>query len=66
MDALSFNEIEQIFKVNGLKISGHWWMKLKMAWYRYTDKNARENTMTKGGSCCSQPKDIYAQRYRRR
>jgi hypothetical protein len=41
------------------------WQRLKQAWYRYVDETVKENNHVKGGACCSNPADIYAQRHKR-
>ena len=62
---INFDKIEQTLTALDFPPSLHWWMRLKANWYRFTDDNARANAEAKGGSCCSQPTDIYAQRHRR-
>ena len=63
---IGFGEITSALNSQGLALPQHWWMRLKAAWYRFTDENARANATAKGGACCSQPTDVYAKHHKRR
>jgi len=51
----ALNDVDCPPKKNG-------WSRLKSSWYRYLDENAQANAKSKGGACCSNPSDIYANR----
>jgi len=36
--------------------------RLRAAWYGYLDHNTRDSLQSKGGACCSDPREVYARR----
>lgn len=61
---IGFGDVEHALTAAGLSLpTGASW-RLKSAWYRYLDANARSNAQAKAGACCSKPTDIYANRRR--
>ncbi len=61
---LSFWSIELALTEAGWPPANGRWTRMRYAWYRYLDENARANAETKGGACCSNPSDIYAKRHK--
>jgi len=59
---IGFDVIEKILANAGYPPDVSWWSRIKSGWYRYLDENARINAKSKGGACCSNPSDIYANR----
>jgi len=60
---LGFWSIEQALTDAGWLLADDRWSRLRYAWYRYLDENARANAEAKG-ACCSNPSDIYAKRHK--
>ncbi len=60
---LGFWSIEQALAEAGWQSADDRWSRLRYAWYRYLDENARANAEAKG-ACCSNPSDIYARRHK--
>ncbi len=60
--ACIFSDVQKLLEETGNPISEHWWEKVKVGWYQYLDENAQANAKSKGGACCSNPSDIYANR----
>jgi len=58
---LGFQRVEQALSDAGWPPAGGRWSRLRYAWYRYLDENARANAEAKG-ACCSKPSDVYAKR----
>ena len=61
---VSFDAIENALENIGFPASDSRWARLKSGWYCYLDENARANAETSGGSCCGNPRDIYAKRHK--
>lgn len=61
---IGFGNIEHALTAAGLSLPKGTLWRLKSAWYRYVDANARSNAQAKAGACCSKPTDIYASRRR--
>lgn len=59
---VGFGAIERALADTGYPPETNWWSRLKSGWYRYLDENAQANAKTKGGACCGNPSDIYANR----
>jgi len=59
---LGFAEIEKNLVDIGYPSAVGWWSRFKSGWYRYLDENAQTNAKSKGGACCNNPSDIYANR----
>ncbi|HHI94181.1 MAG TPA: heavy-metal-associated domain-containing protein [Gammaproteobacteria bacterium] len=59
---IGFGVIEKVLTDAGYPPGTGWWSGLKSGWYRYLDENAQTNARSKGGACCSNPSDIYANR----
>jgi len=59
---VGFGAIERALTDTGYPPEINWWSGLKSGWYRYLDENAQANAKSKGGACCSNPSDIYANR----
>lgn len=57
-----FGIIEKTLNDSGYSPKNSRWSKFKSSWYRYLDENAQTNAKSKGGACCSNPSDIYANR----
>ena len=36
--------------------------RLRAAWYGYLDRNTRDSVQSKGGACCSDPREVYLRR----
>jgi len=60
---LGFWSIEQALTEAGWPPSRDRWARMRYAWYRYLDENARANAEARG-ACCSNPSDIYAKRHK--
>lgn len=52
---VNFRDIERLLDEANLKRPSSFWWRLKAAWYRYLDSNARSNALSRGGACCSRP-----------
>jgi hypothetical protein len=53
--SVGFQDIERLLDEAGVsRPTGFWW-RLKSAWYRFLDANARSNALSRGGACCSRP-----------
>ena len=48
-------DIERILDKAGIGRPDSYWWRLKSAWYRFLDDNARSNAKSRGGACCSRP-----------
>ena len=48
----------------GYPLRQRFWDRLKYAWWRYLDENARRNATSASGPCCSNPAALHAQRRR--
>ncbi len=55
--------IEQALADAGCSAADGRWSRMRRAWYRYLDENARANAMAKG-ACCSNPEEVYAKRHK--
>ena len=62
---LLFDDIVHFLSVHGVALSPQWWMRCKAVGYRLLDDNARANANARGGACCGNPTEIYAQRHKR-
>lgn len=52
---VGMREIEALLDEAGIaRTSGFWW-RLKSAWYRFLDDNAKSNAHSGGGACCNRP-----------
>ncbi|MGE5319451.1 MAG: hypothetical protein ACM3KD_04670 [Hyphomicrobiaceae bacterium] len=52
---LDLGGIERLLDKAGVaRAPGAWW-RLKSAWYRFLDGNARANAHSQGGACCNRP-----------
>ncbi len=58
---LGFWRIEQALTEAGWPPARDRWSRMRYAWYRYLDGNARANAEAKG-ACCGNPSDVYAKR----
>lgn len=63
--SIGVERIARVLDEAGAPLAHDRWSRLKQAWYRYTDSNIQATAKTSGGSCCSQPTDIYASRRHR-
>lgn len=61
---IGFGDIEYLLSDCGYPVSDSRWSRYKSGWYRFLDENAQSNAQSKGGSCCSNPSDIYAKRHK--
>ena len=43
----------------GCTLRYNWFDRLRLAWYRYVDENARKNAKLSGSACCSTPTSVY-------
>lgn len=59
---VGFGEIQRALTDSGFGLAPGWWARLRFAWYRYLDGNARANAAAKGGSCCNRPTEVYGRR----
>lgn len=59
---VDFGRIEKVLRDVGYPTGNDWWSRFKSGWYRYLDENAQSNATSKGGACCSNPGDVYANR----
>ncbi len=59
---VNFGMIEKTLNKAGYPPRDSWWSRVKSSWYRYFDENAQTNAKSKGGACCSNPSNIYANR----
>ncbi len=48
-------DIERILDKAGIGRPDSYWWRLKSAWYRFLDGNARTNAQSRGGACCNRP-----------
>lgn len=60
---LGFWTIEQVLTEAGWPPLKSRWARMRYAWYRYLDENARANAEARG-ACCSNPSDVYAKRHK--
>ena len=52
---IDIRDIETLLDKAGIaRASASWW-RLKSAWYRFLDGNARANAHSQGGACCNRP-----------
>ncbi len=61
---VGFWDVERMLDEAGVALSRGVGWRLKSAWYRFLDQNARANAVSKGGACCSNPVDVFAKRRR--
>ena len=59
---IGFAAIEQAVEGAGAPLARGGWARLKSAWFRYLDTNAKANAGGGAGACCSNPGDVYASR----
>jgi len=59
---INFGNVLKKLEGAGYPMANDWWSGFKTSWYRYLDENAQTNAKSKGGACCSNPSDIYANR----
>ena len=59
---IGFGGIEQVVEGSGAVLARGGWARLKGAWFRYLDSNAKANAGGGSGACCSNPGDVYASR----
>jgi hypothetical protein len=59
---IGFAVIEQAVEGAGGVLARGGWARLKSAWFRYLDANAKANASGGAGACCSNPGDVYASR----
>ncbi|HUW28635.1 MAG TPA: hypothetical protein VMV97_08490 [Sulfuriferula sp.] len=53
--SVGIRDIEALLDKAGIaRTSGFWW-RLKSAWYRFLDENAKSNARSGGGACCNRP-----------
>lgn len=52
---IGMSDIEALLDQSGIARATGFWPKLKLAWYRYLDENARANARSGGGACCNRP-----------
>lgn len=58
---IGMREIEALLDESGIKFSSGYWSKLKQAWYRFLDDNARANARS-DGACCNRPPSMHHSR----
>lgn len=52
---IDIRDIETLLDKAGIaRAAGSWW-RLKSAWYRFLDENARTNAHSQAGACCNRP-----------
>jgi hypothetical protein len=51
-------DIEVFLDKSGIARTGGLWSKLKLAWYRFLDENAKANAGSGGGACCNRPPPV--------
>lgn len=59
---IGFGALRKALQGAGLSPATGSWSRLRSAWFNYLDTNAQANAGTSGGSCCSNPSDVYASR----
>lgn len=52
---VGLKDIERLIDEAGIKLRVSAWWRIKSAWYRFVDANARSNALSSGGACCSRP-----------
>ncbi|OYW37108.1 MAG: hypothetical protein B7Z35_10815 [Hydrogenophilales bacterium 12-61-10] len=53
--SIGIRDIERLLDESGVgRLSNAWW-RLKLAWYRFVDDNARSSVHSTGGACCNRP-----------
>ena len=52
---MNLRDIERLLDESGVGRPATLWWRLKSAWYRFVDGNARSNALSSGGACCSRP-----------
>lgn len=52
---IGLREIEEMLDESGIARATGFWPKLRLAWYRYLDENARANARSGSGACCNRP-----------
>lgn len=52
---IGMHEIEALLDDAGIARAGGFWARQKLAWYRFLDNNARENSRRGDGACCNRP-----------
>jgi hypothetical protein len=55
---IGLRDIEMLLDKSGIARSGGLWSKLKLAWYRFLDENAKANAGSGGGACCNRPPPV--------
>ena len=59
---VGISDIEALLDHAGIaRASGAGW-RLKSAWYRFLDENARANAHSRGGACCNRPPSAHGTR----
>ncbi|MBZ0105461.1 MAG: hypothetical protein K8H84_07490 [Sulfuricella denitrificans] len=58
--SVGMRDIEAILDKSGIVRAESFWWKLKLAWYRFVDENAKSNARSVGGACCNRPPSEYS------
>jgi len=59
---VGFDALRKALQGAGVNPAPGSWSRLRSAWFTYLDTNAQANAGASGGSCCSNPSDVYASR----
>lgn len=58
--SVGIRDIERLLDESGVgRLSNAWW-RLKSAWYRFVDDNARSSAHSSGGACCNRPPTLWS------
>ena len=52
---IGMREIEALLDQAGIARAAGFWPRLRLAWYRYLDENARDNARSGSRACCNRP-----------
>lgn len=52
---IGMHDIELVLDDLGIPRDTAFWSRVKLAWFRLTDENARDNARAGSGSCCNRP-----------
>lgn len=55
---VGIRDIEAMLDKAGIACTSGFWWRLKSAWYRFLDENAKSNARSGGGACCNRPPSV--------
>jgi len=56
--SVGIRDIEALLEKAGIACTSGFWWRLKSAWYRFLDENAKSNAISGGGACCNRSPSV--------